>query len=116
MNDHFESLEVSVLLEQFLIGTSGISDGKRITDLDRLPSAYRQFVREATTVNHAWVARQTTAGIMIARGFCDSRTSATATGYTLYIEWMHPDQVRHGSWWRCDPRRWREWTFGRGEA
>lgn len=114
MNERLDSLEP--LLEGFLIGTSGISDGHRIEEPDALPLPYRRFAREAIAVNHAWIARQTPVGFMIARGFHDPRASGPTIGCLLYVEWMHPDEVRHGSWCRCDPRREREWTFGRGGA
>lgn len=114
MNERFDSLEL--LLEGFLIGTSGISVGHRLGEPDALPLQYRHFAREAIAANHAWIARQTPAGIMIARGFYDPRVSEPAIGCLLYVEWMHSDGVRHSSWCRCDPHREREWTFGRGGA
>jgi hypothetical protein len=61
-----------------------------------------------------WRAWETDQGPVRAYAEIDTAHSHRSGGLVVFIEWWLGPDTHHAGWWRCDAKRPREWTKGRG--
>lgn len=113
---------VEDLLAHFLVGAVGLTLGA--VDREACHEIQRRRDRElARAPCHnssedieppVWAGWKTNAVFVAARGSYDREQSKRVGEHVLYIEWWIAPAIHHEGWWRCNPRRPREWTRGRG--
>jgi hypothetical protein len=105
---------VEDLLAHFFAGAVGLRLLAPIVDIAaiRLRLATRSVV--AASEPPTWVAWATDVGSLCACAVYDHAQAQRLQVHVLLIEWWLPLDVHHAGWWRCDPKRPREWTVGRG--
>lgn len=114
--------EVENLLAHFLIGALGLkleamvpeachANQRRLDqDFVPVPSSTTRVGIEAPIC----VGWTTNAGLVTACGVYDGAQSLKLGEHVIYIEWWMAPAIHHKGWWRCPPKRPREWTKGRG--
>jgi hypothetical protein len=105
--------DLAALLGHFLIGTQCFSQGVRIEDPHALSPEFRELVVKAQSDRQAWCAWSTERGTMFAAGQVDV-VASRQNHFVIFIEWYLKDLERHAAWWRCYPKRPRDWIVGRG--
>jgi hypothetical protein len=106
--------DVENLLAGFLTGARSVQLGKRLTELDDLPAAYRTHVQLAEASGVVWAAWSTQCGPVVAWAKVDAQGSGRSSAYLLQFEWYETLSGHHALWCHCDPKRPTEWTIGRG--
>jgi hypothetical protein len=86
------------------------SDPREIFDV---PEACQKHLLKAESAGRVWVAWSTEMGPMAAWGDYEPRRSGTF--HRLFVEWWVSSSGHHALWARADPKRPKEWTFGRGD-
>ncbi len=104
------------LLENFLIGTTGLRGVSRISELIYIQPPHRRLAEQAIADQQPWVAFKTPEGQIAASGAYDFNTSRLLRCHVLHIQWMLTDGKRHQGWWRCELSRPHDWLYGRGIA
>jgi hypothetical protein len=109
--DVSQRLSIEELLGHFLVGGLGLTlySPTRISGSVRFSPAFRTL-RTAP----ACACWQTDLGLVVICGACDEEQSRRAKAWALYLEWTIGPATHHEGWWRCDAKRPREWTKGRG--
>lgn len=109
-------VDVEQLLAHFLIGVLGLTLQSEIRGGRRDQPMRSQGERAPTNGADMPVCAdwQTDQGIVSIAGTYDHSQSQRTYAHVLLLSWWIPPHTHHEAWWRCDIRRPREWTRGRG--
>jgi hypothetical protein len=109
---------LEVLLRNFLSAAVGL----RLTEAVRAAPALAAATGSSAVAVRAdpagadtCYAWRTEAGVVRARGHVDVGQSQMVGATVVFIEWWGPPNTHYAGWWRCDLKRPREWTYGRGQ-
>jgi hypothetical protein len=107
---------VEQLLAHFLIGALGLTLHAVIRGRRRDEAVRSQGDRAPTDGSDTpvWADWQTDQGIVSISGIYDRLQSRRVDTHVLFLSWWIPPSTHHAGWWRCDVRRPRDWTKGRG--
>jgi hypothetical protein len=105
---------VTDLLRSFFISAVGLRLLASIDEMDDIRARLTARLVPGLRESPVWAGWSTEAGRLWACGTYDYAQSQRVRAHVLLIEWWLPPQVHPPAWWRCDPKRPREWTGGRG--
>jgi hypothetical protein len=114
MNFDLSRSYVDNLLAGFLAGTQGVKLETRLISLRDLPAGCRTHARRAEASGSAWTAWSPQYGPIAAWGDYDVQGSKQLNAYLLFLEWWGDLSGVHSLWCYCDPKRYTDWTVGRG--
>jgi hypothetical protein len=115
MNLDLSRSHLEELLAGFLTGALNLTPGARITDVDKLPEAYRARLRPPDSNGRIWAAWETDLEPVILWAEYDIAASHRLAACVLFIEWYGMSVGKHGLWCYCYPKRPTEWIAGRGD-
>jgi hypothetical protein len=115
MNLDLSPTHLEELLAGFVTGVLNLTPRARITDVDKLPEAYRVRLRRPDSNGRIWTAWETELEPVIVWGEYDIAASNRLAACVLFIEWYGISLGQHGHWCYCYPRRATEWIVGRGD-
>jgi hypothetical protein len=101
------------LLESFLTAALGLTPESRIEEVSQLPDVPIRLnpPQESARACAAW---DTERGRVVICATYHAEQSRRVKSHVLWLEWWILSDVRHEGWWRCDPKRPRDWTKGHG--
>jgi hypothetical protein len=101
-------------LESFVTAGLGLELSARIEDVNGLPELRIAPTCQSPGSERVCAAWHTTDGRVTICGSYDHQHSRRMKTHVLWIEWWIPLEIHHAGWWRCDPKRIRDWTRGQG--
>jgi hypothetical protein len=105
---------ITELLTHFFLGAIGLRLLEPVAEISAIQA---QLVAQPAPLGCSpavWAAWMTDVGPLCAWGAYDRGQSQDLRVHVLFIEWWQPPNTHHLGWWRCNPKRPREWTVGRG--
>ena len=108
--------DVEQLLADFLIGALGLTLQSVMRGHRHGQALKSQDHRAPTDVTNPPVRAtwETDQGVVSISGAYDLEQSRRVYAHVLFICWSLAPRTHHEGWWRCDIRRPRDWTKGRG--
>ena len=104
---------VEQLLAHFLTGALGLTLNAAVP-ATATPAKQPAEAPSADSDPLVWAAWKTDQGVVKISGAYNGPQSRRLNVHVLYLSWWMGPATRHEGWWRCDPRRPREWTRGYG--
>jgi hypothetical protein len=116
MNFDLSQTNLVELLAGFATGALNLTLGARITDMHKLPDAYRAYLQRPDSNGRIWAAWETDLEPVILWGEYELAASHRLTACVLFIEWYGMRLGKHALWCYCYASQPTEWIIGRGEG